>query len=114
MLWVAFAVSITGTIAGAKILDLDGAQGKAVSYGSIALSLLVGSLLARREPLKSLLRSTRVQWFLFLFNGGIAVGSYFFVDGNKGTGLAVGMGLVALGAGIGLLKHPNRSAARPE
>ncbi|MCK9929640.1 hypothetical protein MXD62_21115 [Frankia sp. Mgl5] len=107
VLWLVFAASLTGTVAGARLLHVDGTQKQLVSYGSIAVSLVAGSFLAKREPLKSILASRKVQWFLFLFNGVVAVAAYFYVGGAKGIGAAVGMGLVSLGAGFGLLKRPH-------
>lgn len=54
--------------------------------------------------MKSLLSSTPVLWFLFLFNLVVAAAAPFVVDGVQGVMTAVGMGVVSLGAGIGLLR----------
>jgi hypothetical protein len=70
----------------------------------------------RKENLmKSLIRSRPVLWFLFLFNAAVAVaigvaGSHLHVHGQTLHGTqqittAAGMGIVALGAGIGLLRR---------
>lgn len=113
VLWLVFTVSLIGAVAGARLLDVDGTQKQLVSYGSIVVSTVAGSLLAKREPLKSILASRKVQWFLFLFNGVVAAAAYFYVGGPKGIGAAVGMGLVSLGAGFGLLKRPHHTPSAP-
>ena len=71
---------------------------------------------ARKEtPMKSLLASRPVLWFLFLFNAAVAVavgaaGHHLHIHGQTLHGAqqiatAAGMGIVALGAGIGLLRR---------
>jgi hypothetical protein len=112
-LWLVFAASVVGAVSGARLLHVDGAQKQMVSYGSLVVSLIAGSLVAKREPLKSMLTSRKVQWFLFLFNGVAAVGAYFYVGGAKGIGAAIGLGLVSLGAGFGLLKRPHHRSPAP-
>jgi hypothetical protein len=115
VLWLVFIASLVGTLFGGRLLnaDADAAQKHLVSVGAIVLSLVAGSLLARREPLKSVLASRKVQWFLFLFNGAVAVAAYHYVGGAKGIGAAVGMGLVSLGSGWGLLNRPRRPLPAP-
>nr|WSZ15653.1 hypothetical protein OH837_21165 [Streptomyces canus] len=54
--------------------------------------------------MKTLLSSTPVLWFLFLFNLVVAAAAPFVVDGAQGIMTAVGMGVVSLGAGVGLLR----------
>jgi hypothetical protein len=64
--------------------------------------------------MKSLLSSRPVLWFLFLFNAVVAVvagvaGPHIHIGGHAITGgqqvmTAAGMGAVAIGAGIGLLR----------
>ncbi|QUC55652.1 hypothetical protein IOD14_01945 [Streptomyces sp. A2-16] len=54
--------------------------------------------------MKSLLSSTPVRWFLLLFNLVVAAAAPFVVDGTQGLLTAVGMGVVSLGAGVGLLR----------
>ncbi|MEU1406389.1 hypothetical protein ABZ471_29180 [Streptomyces sp. NPDC005728] len=54
--------------------------------------------------MKSLLNSKPVLWFLFLFNAVVAVAAPFVVDGAQGVATAVGMGVVSVGAGVGLVK----------
>jgi hypothetical protein len=65
--------------------------------------------------MKSLLSSRPVLWFLFLFNAAVAVaagvgGHHLHIHGNTLHGsqqlmTCAGMGIVALGAGIGLLRR---------
>ncbi|MFK4103786.1 hypothetical protein ACI2L1_27625 [Streptomyces sp. NPDC019531] len=54
--------------------------------------------------MKALLSSTPVLWFLFLFNLVVAAVAPFVVDGQQGVMTAVGMGVVSVGAGVGLLR----------
>ncbi|MEV7887927.1 hypothetical protein ACWD3I_08810 [Streptomyces sp. NPDC002817] len=60
--------------------------------------------------MKSLLSSKPVLWFLFLFNAAVAVVAPFVVDGSQGVMTAVGMGVVAAGAGVSLVR--DRGAAK--
>ncbi|MEU2771643.1 hypothetical protein ABZ646_01635 [Streptomyces sp. NPDC007162] len=53
--------------------------------------------------MKALLASRPVLWFLFLFNLVVAAVAPFVVDGTHGVLTAAGMGVVSLGAGVGLL-----------
>jgi hypothetical protein len=67
------------------------------------------------RPMKSLLSSKPVLLFLFLFNAAVAVavgigGDHIHIQGHPlhGSQLVMtcaGMGIVALGAGIGLLRR---------
>jgi len=70
--------------------------------------------------MKSLLSSRPVLWFLFLFNAAVAVtaavaGPHIHLHGHTLVGsqqflTAAGMGVVALGAGAGLLRRrPGRA-----
>ncbi|MEU9912480.1 hypothetical protein [Streptomyces sp. NBC_00490] len=54
--------------------------------------------------MKSLLSSKPVLWFLFLFNAAVAAVAPFVVDGSQGVMTAVGMGVVAAGAGVSLVR----------
>lgn len=54
--------------------------------------------------MKTLLDSRPILWSLFLFNLAVAAVAPFAVDGAQGIATAVGMGVVAAGAGMGLLK----------
>ena len=65
--------------------------------------------------MKSLLSSKPVLWFLFLFNAAVAIavgaaGTHLHIQGHTLHGsqqvmTATGMGVVALGAGISLLRR---------
>ena len=55
--------------------------------------------------LKSLLSSTPVLWFLFLFNLVVAVAAAFGLHGTQQIMTSAGVGVVALGAGAGLLQR---------
>jgi hypothetical protein len=104
-----FAAGIAACVGASHVLHGNAAH--AATVGGLVVSVVFGSLVARKEPLKSWLSSRPVLWFLFLFNGAVAVGAGLFVHGAQGIGTAVGMGLVSLGAGSGLLR---RSPAKVE
>jgi hypothetical protein len=53
--------------------------------------------------MKSLLPSRQVLWFLFLFNLVVAVAAGVGLDGTQQMMTSAGMGVVALGAGAGLV-----------
>ncbi|MPY64570.1 hypothetical protein [Streptomyces spongiae] len=59
--------------------------------------------------MKSLLSSKPVLWFLFLFNLVVAAVAPLVVDGAQGIATAVGMGVVSLGAGVGLLRGSGKA-----
>ncbi|XES00672.1 hypothetical protein HEP87_60520 [Streptomyces sp. S1D4-11] len=102
VLWSLFLVGLSATVASGAVLD--GTQKDVATYGAIALSLVAGSRIAKKEPIKSFLSSRPVLWFLFLFNAGVAAAAGFVLDGVQGITAAAGMGLVSLGAGFGLLQ----------
>ncbi|MEV6407690.1 hypothetical protein AB0M58_32915 [Streptomyces bobili] len=54
--------------------------------------------------MKKLLSSRPALWFLFLFNLSVAAVAPFAVEGSQGVMTAVGMGVVSLGAGVGLIR----------
>ncbi|MFI6341251.1 hypothetical protein [Streptomyces sp. NPDC050535] len=62
--------------------------------------------------MKSLLSSRPVLWFLFLFNLVVALAAPFVVDGAQGIATSIGMGVVSLGAGLGLRKGGGRQQAQ--
>ena len=65
--------------------------------------------------MKSLLSSPPVLWFLFLFNLAVAAIAPFAVAGPQGLLTSAGMGVVALGAGMGLLTRSRQARlANPE
>ncbi|MFD8213735.1 hypothetical protein ACFV2U_08425 [Streptomyces sp. NPDC059697] len=102
VLWSLFLVGLSATVASGAVLD--GTRKDVATYGGIALSLVAGSRIAKKEPIKSFLSSRPVLWFLFLFNGVVAGAAGFVLDGVQGITAAAGMGLVSLGAGFGLLQ----------
>jgi ABC-type sugar transport system substrate-binding protein len=67
----------------------------------------------RKNIMSALLNRKPVLWFLFLFNAAIAIaagGSSLHLHGSQQLITAAGMGMVALGAGAGLLRHrPNQT-----
>jgi hypothetical protein len=60
--------------------------------------------------MNSLLSSTPVLWVLFLFNLVVAVAAGFGLDGTQQILTSAGMGVVALGAGAGLVLRPSTRA----
>lgn len=102
VLWSLFLVGLSATVAFGAVLD--GTQKDVATYGGIALSLVAGSRIAKKEPIKSFLSSRPVLWFLFVFNAVVAAAAGFALDGVQGITAAAGMGLVSLGAGFGLLQ----------
>ncbi|MFF2129511.1 hypothetical protein ACFVW1_29885 [Streptomyces olivochromogenes] len=102
VLWSLFLVGLSATVASGAVLD--GTQKDVATYGGIALSLVAGSRIAKKDPIKSFLSSRPVLWFLFLFNGVVAAAAGLALDGVQGITAAAGMGLVSLGAGFGLLQ----------
>ncbi|MET9913274.1 hypothetical protein ABZZ74_42050 [Streptomyces sp. NPDC006476] len=60
--------------------------------------------------MNSPLVSRPVLWFLFVFNLAVAVVAPFAVDGTQGVLTCVGLGAVALGAGVSLLRTRRRPA----
>lgn len=98
-----FGAGIAACVGASHVLHGNAAH--AATVGGLVVSVVFGSLVARKEPLKSWLSSRPVLWFLFLFNGAVAVGAGLFVHGAQGIGTAVGMGLVSIGAGSGLLRR---------
>ena len=110
MQWLLFAAGIAAVVGASHVHALHGDSAHAATIGGIAVSMITGTLLARKEPLKSWLSARPVLWFLFLFNAAVAVGAGLFVHGGQGIGTAVGMGLVSLGAGSGLLRSRTADA----
>lgn len=102
--WVLFLGGLVAC-AGARFI-VHGAQHQhLVTLAGVGLSLVAGSVVMRREPLRSWLRTRPVLWFLFLFNLGVALAVSFLVHGTQGIMAAAGLGAVALGAGVGLLRR---------
>jgi len=109
LLWSFFIGGLaTSTASGAV---LDGTAKTAATFAGIAVSILAGSRIAKKPKIKAFLSKTSTLWFLFLFNGGVAVVSYFAMDGAKGIATAAGMGLVSLGAASGLIANLRKEPA---
>jgi len=100
--WLLFDAGIAACAGASDVLH--GSAAHAATIGGVVVSLVAGTLVARKEPVKSWLSTRPVLWFLFLFNAAVAVGAGLFGHGGQGVGTAVGMGLVAIGAGSGLLR----------
>ena len=100
--WSLFAAGLAAAVGSGAVLD--GTAKQLATYGGIAVSLVAGSRIAKKEPVKSFLSSTPVLWFLFAFNGAVAVIAPFAIHGVQGITTAAGMGLVSLGAGSGLVR----------
>jgi hypothetical protein len=104
MLWTSFIAGLSACVGSSSLYHLHGTHQHLATYGGIALSLVTGSVVMRKEPLKSWLATRPVLWFLFLFNLAVAVVALIAVHGAQGIMAAVGMGVVSLGAGAGLLR----------
>ena len=100
--WLLFGAGIAACVGASHVLHGNAAH--AASIGGIVVSLVFGTMVLRKEPIKSWLATRPVLWFLFLFNAAVAVGAGMFVHGAQGVGTAIGMGLVSIGAGTGLLR----------
>ncbi|QUQ64321.1 hypothetical protein [Kutzneria sp. CA-103260] len=102
LLGFAFVFGLLGTLSVGRLIP-DPTEQTMASVTMVLVSLVAGSLLARREPVKSFLASRPVLWFLFLFNVTAGVLVYLFVGGAQGLMTAIGLGVVGLGAGSGLV-----------
>ncbi|MEV0740183.1 hypothetical protein AB0I51_30585 [Streptomyces sp. NPDC050549] len=114
LLWSFFVGGLAASTASGAVLD--GTAKTAATFAGIAVSVLTGSRIAKKPKIKAFLSKTSTLWFLFLFNGGVAVASCFAMDGAKGIATAAGMGLVSLGAAGGLIsslrKGPPKTSPR--
>jgi hypothetical protein len=104
MLWTLFIAGLSACVGAGPLYHLHGTHQHLATYGGIALSLVAGTRVMRKEPLRSWLATRPVLWFLFLFNLTVAVAVCFLVHGAQGIMAAVGLGVVSLGAGFGLLR----------
>ncbi|MFF2852025.1 hypothetical protein ACFVT5_37700 [Streptomyces sp. NPDC058001] len=112
LLWSFFVGGLAASSASGAVLD--GTAKDVATYAGIAVSLVAGSRIAKKPRINAFLSTPSVLWFLFLFNGGVAVVCYFTMDGAKGIMAAVGMGLVSLGAAGGLVANRRKRAAAVE
>lgn len=102
-LWIGFVVGLAACT-GARFVVHGASAQHLVTLAGLGLSLAAGSYVMRQEPLKSWLATRPVLWFLFLFNLSLAVAVHFLVHGTQGIMATAGLGVVSLGAGIGLLR----------
>jgi len=110
LLWSLFVGGLVASTASGAVLD--GTPKNVATYTGIAVSMLAGSRIAKKPKIKAFLSKPSTLWFLFLFNGGVAVFCYLTMDGVKGIATAAGMGLVSLGAAGGLVANRRKPAAR--
>ncbi|MFD4508064.1 hypothetical protein [Streptomyces sp. NPDC058457] len=114
LLWSFFVAGMAASAGAGAVLD--GTDKNVATIVGAAVSLLTGTRIAKKPRIKAFLSTRPVLWFLFLFNGVVAVASYFLIDGVKGVATAAAMGLVALGALGGLVTGRHRvgsAAGRP-
>jgi hypothetical protein len=62
--------------------------------------------------MKALLSRRPVLWFLFLFNAVVAVLAGATMHNAQGVTTAIGMGVVSVGAGLGLLRSRPQSQSQ--
>jgi uncharacterized membrane protein len=89
---------------------LDGTWKSVAIYTGIAVSMPAGYRIAKKPKIKAFLSKSSTLWFLFLFNGGVAVVCYLTMDRVKSIATATGMGLVSLGAAGGLMANRRKPA----
>ncbi|MFE6820948.1 hypothetical protein [Streptomyces sp. NPDC057690] len=89
----------------------EGAEKSSVSAGGMVVALVASTILMRQQRMKDFVASRPVLWFLFLFNAVVAALCSVALDGVKGVAIGTVMGLVSLGAGIGLVKNPKKNCA---
>jgi hypothetical protein len=104
VLFLVFMAGIAASVASGQVLH--GAPKQLAFYSGIAVSLVTSTILIRQQRVTAFLSSRPTLWFLFLFNGVVAVVCYFALDGVTRIAVTAVMGLVSLGAGAGLLRSP--------
>ena len=107
LLFLVFMAAIA-TAAGAKYV-LHGADEQLAFYSGIAVSLVTSTILIKQQKVRDFLASRPTLWFLFLFNAAVAAACYLAMHGVTRIAAAAGMGLVSLGAGVGLLRSPKKA-----
>ncbi|MET7688307.1 hypothetical protein ABZT06_10045 [Streptomyces sp. NPDC005483] len=108
LLWPLFAGGLAASGAAGSVLD--GTQKDMATYAGGVVALIAGSRIARKPRIKAFLSRPGALWFLFLFNGGMAVTLYFVLGGVDGVIAASAMGMVSLGAAGGLVTSHRKSA----
>ena len=82
----------------------DGVEQQAASFGAIAVSLVAGRMLTGREPVRTWLRTPAVLVGLVLVNVVAAVVVLLIAPGVAGVVAGICLGVVALGAAVGLVQ----------
>ncbi|MDQ0711696.1 hypothetical protein QFZ55_001148 [Streptomyces luteogriseus] len=108
LLWAFFGAGPAAALGAGAVLD--GTPQDVATIAGSAVALVTGTRLAGKPGISAFLARPGTLWFLFLFNGGAAVGMYFALDGVKGTAAAAAMGLVTLGAAGGIVTRRRRVA----
>ncbi len=109
LLWFLLVFGAVGSLSVSRFLQ--GTELTMATVTMLVISLVAGSVLAQMEPLKSFLAQRKVLWFLFVVNLNAAVAAYLFLDGAKGLMTGLGLGVVALGAGAGLVTRRRKPEA---
>jgi hypothetical protein len=110
LLGFVFVFAMLGTLSVSHLIP-DPTQETMASVTMVLISLVSGTFLARREPIKSFLAKWQVLLFLFLVNVTAAVFALLYVSGAPGLLAGIGLGVVGLGAGSGLvLRRGQRTA----
>lgn len=105
-----FVFALLGEFSVSRLIPEHPQQGWA-KIAMLVISLVAGTLLARREPFKSFLSAKPVMLFLFLFNLAAGVLALVLIDGSKGISTGIGLIVVSLGAGSGLVLNRKEKKA---
>ncbi|MGW0419079.1 hypothetical protein [Streptomyces sp. NPDC003015] len=108
LLWTFFVGGLAASGAAGSVLD--GTQKDVATYAGAVVALIAGARIARKPRIKAFLSRPGTLWFLFLFNGGMAVTLYFVLGGVDGIIAASAMGVVSLGAAGGLVAGRRKRA----
>ncbi|MFF0015148.1 hypothetical protein [Streptomyces sp. NPDC005374] len=108
LLWIFFAGGLAASAGAGSVLD--GTQKDVATYAGGVVALIAGSRIARKPRIAAFLSRPGTLWFLFLFNGGMAVTLYFVLGGTDGIIAASAMGVVSLGAAGGLVAGRRKRA----
>nr|WP_239158061.1 hypothetical protein [Streptomyces sp. SID13726] len=107
-MWTFFVAGLAASGAAGSVLD--GTQKDVATYAGGVVALIAGSRIAKKPRIKAFLSRPGTLWFLFLFNGAMAVTLYFALGGVEGVIAASAMGVVSLGAGGGLIAGRRKRA----
>ncbi|KUM90989.1 MULTISPECIES: hypothetical protein [Streptomyces] len=109
LLWTLFVAGLAASGGAGSVLD--GTRQDVATCAGGVVALIAGSRIARKPGIKAFLSLPGTLWFLFLFNGGMAVTLYFVLGGTDGVIAASAMGAVSLGAAGGLVAARRKGAA---